>query len=98
MRVLPRRRRKSPDERAGTMSLMDHLRELRHRLLISIYALIVGAVVGIFLYGPAMGLVKKPYCDFLTSHPDKAPFASGGRLLIFLRAVDGVFFALQGGV
>jgi sec-independent protein translocase protein TatC len=95
MRVLPRRRRKSPDERAGTMSLMDHLRELRHRLLISIYALIVGAVVGIFLYGPAMRLVKKPYCDFLTSHPDKAPFASGGCSLIFLGAIDGFLIAVK---
>src|SRR5919198_1708318 len=95
MRVLPRRRRKSSDEQTGTMSLIDHLRELRHRLLISIYALIVGAVVGIVLYGPAMRLVKKPYCDFLASHPDKAPFDRGGCSLIFLGAIDGFLIAVK---
>jgi sec-independent protein translocase protein TatC len=95
MRVLPRRRRKSPEADTGTMSLVDHLRELRHRLLMSIYALIGGAVVGIFLYGPAMRLVKKPYCDFLGSHPDKAPFDKGGCSLIFLGAIDGFLIVVK---
>ena len=95
MRVLPRRRRRSQDDQTGTMSLVDHLRELRHRLLISIYALVGGAVVGIFLYGPAMRLVKKPYCDFLASHPDKAPFDNGGCSLIFLGAIDGFLIAVK---
>ena len=31
MRALPRWRRKSPEEREGAMSLIDHLKELRHR-------------------------------------------------------------------
>jgi sec-independent protein translocase protein TatC len=94
MKVIARWRRKTPEERGGTMSLIDHLRELRHRLLISIWALLAGSVVGFFLYEPAMILIKKPYCDFLRDHPDKAPFEEGCSL-VFLGAIDGFLITVK---
>jgi sec-independent protein translocase protein TatC len=94
MKVIPRWRRKTPEEHGGTMSLIDHLRELRHRLLISIWALLAGSVVGFFLYEPAMIVIKKPYCDFLRDHPDKAPFEEGCSL-VFLGAIDGFLITVK---
>ena len=94
MRVIPRWRRKSPEERSGTMSLIDHLSELRHRLVIILWALVAASVIGIFLYGPTMKLIQQPYCDFLETHPDKAPF-NNGCSLIFLGAIDGFLITVK---
>jgi sec-independent protein translocase protein TatC len=61
-----RRRRANPD---GTMTLIEHLYELRNRLAISLIAVAVMTVVGYIWYGtpyfggPTLGdLLKEPYC------------------------------------
>jgi sec-independent protein translocase protein TatC len=95
MRTLPRWRRKSPEKRQGSMSLIDHLKELRHRLLICIWALLAGSVAGFFLYEPAMRLIQSPYCDFLRDHPDKAPLQQQGCVLIFSGAIDGFLITVK---
>ena len=77
------------------MSLIEHLRELRHRLLICLWALLAGSVAGFFLYGPAMRLIKNPYCDFLRDHPEKTPFKSQGCSLIFLGAIAGFLITVK---
>lgn len=69
-------RRRSPDERVGAMTVMEHLEELRHRLLISIIALALGSVVGWFLYPGFIALVRGPFCHYVTSlPPDRRPLA-----------------------
>lgn len=95
MRTLPRWRRKTPEQREGAMSLIDHLKELRHRLLICIWALLAGSVAGFFLYEPAMRLIQRPYCDFLRDHPDKAPFEREGCTLVFGGAIDGFLITVK---
>ena len=95
MRVASRWRRKGPEQRQGTMSLIDHLRELRHRLLVCVWALLGGAVVGFLLYEPAMELIQQPYCDFLRDHPDKNPFPEQGCSLVFLGAIDGFLITVK---
>ncbi|WP_113703015.1 twin-arginine translocase subunit TatC [Nonomuraea lactucae] len=47
----------------GRMPLMDHLRELRNRLLISTIALVVGVVVGWILFDPVWEFIKAPFCE-----------------------------------
>jgi len=77
------------------MTLIEHLRELRHRMIMCIWALLAGSVAGFFLYGPAMRLIKAPYCDFLRAHPDKVPFKQQSCSLIFLGAIDGFLITVK---
>ena len=58
--TLPRRER--PDPQAA-MTLVEHLTELRRRLVISLVAVGAGMVVGFLLYGPVLDLLVEPYCD-----------------------------------
>jgi sec-independent protein translocase protein TatC len=64
MSVFSKIRRRPPEERVGTMTLVEHLEELRHRLVVCIIAVAGGAVVGWFLYEPVLDLVLNPYCDY----------------------------------
>ena len=45
------------------MSLADHLRELRRRLIISVIAILVGGFVAYFLYGHILTFLLHPYCS-----------------------------------
>ncbi|MBA3551247.1 MAG: twin-arginine translocase subunit TatC [Actinobacteria bacterium] len=70
MAVIPRRRRRR--ERSGDMSLVEHLGELRKRLVISALAIVGGSLAGWFLYWPVFRLLTNPFCDFMRSHPQFA--------------------------
>ena len=45
----------------GTMSLMDHLRELRYRVTVAASAIIVGAIVSAFFYNQIVAFVLAPW-------------------------------------
>lgn len=64
MALLVRRRHKTQFERAadGSMTLLDHLRELRSRLFKAALGLVAGMIVGWFLSKPVLNLLEKPYC------------------------------------
>jgi sec-independent protein translocase protein TatC len=106
MRLIPerlrRRRRRDPE---GAMSLVEHLEELRYRLVVSIAGVVIGAVVGWFLFDGLVDLLQEPYCDYLEKIPDSQRvseectfFFSGAlepALIKFkLVGVMGLFFAL----
>jgi sec-independent protein translocase protein TatC len=61
--VISLRTKKVPKLEAvsDTMSLTDHLRELRQRLVKVILAIIIGATVMFSVYGPVIGFLKRPY-------------------------------------
>jgi sec-independent protein translocase protein TatC len=60
-----RRRRQTNFQRAadGSMTLLEHLRELRTRLFRASLAIVAGMVVGWILSQPVLDLLRKPYCD-----------------------------------
>jgi sec-independent protein translocase protein TatC len=80
-----RRRPKNPE---GRMPVMDHLRELRRRVIVMLLIVTVGAVVGWFLYPHILEFLKRPYC----SVPEKYRFTPKGAakcVLIYHGVFDG---------
>ena len=67
------------DDRAAIddsgMTLVEHLSELRSRLVKTIVALAIGGVIGFVLYEPVLELLQRPYCaiseqcDFVVTDP-----------------------------
>ena len=55
-----RRRRSNPE---GRMSVMDHLRELRRRIILSLVIVGVGAILGWYIYNPLIHFLEHPYCQ-----------------------------------
>ncbi|MFI6518934.1 twin-arginine translocase subunit TatC [Spirillospora sp. NPDC050679] len=47
----------------GRMPLLDHLRELRNRLIKAMIALVLGMIVGYVFFQPIWELLKEPYCQ-----------------------------------
>jgi sec-independent protein translocase protein TatC len=66
------RRARNPD---GRMSLGDHLRELRRRLLIAAIALVIGAIGGWYLYDPVYEHLTQPLLDIARSRGDEKSIA-----------------------
>lgn len=71
-----RRKRRPAD---GTMALVEHFQEFRRRLIISVLAVVVGAVVGFIWYQhsifgiPTLGeILREPYCNL---PPEKRAFS-----------------------
>ncbi len=70
------------------MSVIDHLRELRRRLVIVVLIIAVGAVVGWVFYQPILNFLKHPYC----SVPPKYRYTPAGTkecVLTYHGVLDG---------
>lgn len=57
------------------MTLVEHLTELRTRIVKSVIALAIGGVIGFMLYEPVLRILQEPYCsisaecDFIVTDP-----------------------------
>lgn len=51
----------------GSMTLIEHIRELRNRLFWASLGIVAGLVVGFILSGWVFDLLKQPYCSLSTS-------------------------------
>lgn len=56
---------KGAERPSAEMTLADHLRELRYRLLVCMGAVFVGMIPAWFLYNTLLRFLNKPYCDAL---------------------------------
>jgi sec-independent protein translocase protein TatC len=59
-RFVRSQRRQNPE---GRMPLMDHLRELRHRVVKMALALVTGMTVGFILFNQAWHVIERPLCS-----------------------------------
>lgn len=99
--ALRRRRRANPD---GTMTLIEHLYELRARLAISLVAIAVTSIFGYvwfgvgFFHSPSLGeLLKAPYCA-LPASARPMTNADGGCTLFGLGAFDQFSLRMKVGI
>ena len=60
----------STDALVDTMPMMDHLRELRSRIIRCALAIAVGTMVLLATYNPVKDFLTKPYRDLCRSRPD----------------------------
>jgi sec-independent protein translocase protein TatC len=71
--VKPVLRRRGPTQfrRAadGSMTLIEHIQELRSRLFKSALAIVIALAIGYVLSKPTFNLLKQPYCDAVTLKP-----------------------------
>ncbi len=94
MRLIPERFRRKPRDPDATMSLVEHLEELRRRLVTALVAVAAGSVIGWILYDRVLALLLEPYCDYwLTVPADVRP--SQSCTLFFTGAVDSVLIKLK---
>src|SRR5689334_17399674 len=71
--MLPRRRRATQFQRAadGSMTLLEHLRELRSRLFKASLAVLAGMIVGWFFSGWVLNFITQPYCELMSHRQGK---------------------------
>src|SRR3990170_951013 len=69
MKLIPERLRRRRRDRGGTMTLVEHLEELRYRLMVALGAIAVGSLVGWFLFDGVVDLLLNPYCDYWETVP-----------------------------
>jgi len=80
-----RRRAVNPDAR---MSVLDHLRELRRRLILMVLFIAAGAVLGWVLYDPVLHFLEHPYCSVPAKHRYTSRDGKGCDL-IYTGVLDG---------
>ena len=68
MKLLPKRR---PPKQAE-MSVVEHLEELRYRLVIIVAAVGVGSIIGWFLFERFLALLQEPYCHAVALMPPQS--------------------------
>ncbi len=86
--VKTRRKRRPVKDPEGRMPVMDHLRELRRRVVYALFFILIGAVVGYFLYPHTLAFLRHPYCGV----PERyrfTPKGTNGCVLIYHGALDG---------
>jgi len=92
MQLMKRKGRPAPDE----MTVVEHLGELRRRLIVSLLAVSAGAVVGYVIYPQLLVLLMHPLC--LTNGSGHCGLyvtgpIDGFSIRLKVAAISGVFFA-----
>jgi sec-independent protein translocase protein TatC len=64
-RFVRSQRHQNPD---GRMPLMDHLRELRNRIVKVVLALAVGMAVGFYFFHWEWAMIQRPFCTAVINH------------------------------
>ncbi|MDP9844474.1 twin-arginine translocase subunit TatC [Streptosporangium lutulentum] len=79
------------DSAEGRMPLMDHLRELRNRLVIALLGLLAGIIIGFIFFDPIWHFVAEPYCGL----PQAQELRPGQCTMLILGVFDSFFVNLK---
>jgi len=83
-----RSRRVNPEAR---MPLMEHIRELRNRVVVIAVAVLIGSVIGWYIYPHVWHFIEAPYCRI----PQKSLYGAKGCTLYVTGLFDALFLKLQ---
>jgi sec-independent protein translocase protein TatC len=72
------------------MTMMEHLKELRRRLVISLLAFLVVSIVAFFFYEPLLEFIRRPLCDL-----PKDLLGSRGCGLVYMKVLGGFLFRVK---
>jgi sec-independent protein translocase protein TatC len=92
------RNRTAPRSPDGTMSLRDHLSELRSRLIKALLMVAIGAVVGWIFYPHILDVLKEPYCALPADRRFSPSPNAASCQLAFFGPLDGFVLRLKIGV
>ncbi len=77
------------------MPVLEHLAELRTRLIICVVAVALGSIAGWFLYRPVFDLLTNPFCSFMRAHPNVAANPKHPCALVYLGVVEPFMVKLK---
>jgi sec-independent protein translocase protein TatC len=75
------KRKQVRGDEQGRMTLLEHLAELRHRILVCVVVVFLGSIVVYFLYNHVLTAFLHPYCQILKSDPGSSP----GRCTLYVQ-------------
>lgn len=71
------------------MPVLDHLRELRRRLILVVVIVALGSVLGWVIYNPVLDFLREPYCSVPAAHRYQGGASGSSCPLIFSGVLDG---------
>ncbi len=86
-RFIHSQRQQNPE---GRMPLIDHLRELRNRIVKIVLALVAGGVVGLVFFDPIWKFIERPYCRAVVCKTDVI-----GHTLMVTSPLDGFYLRIK---
>ena len=90
-RFLRSRQRANPD---GRMPLVEHIRELRSRLLKALLGIALGMIVGFVFFGRVWKFLMGPYCHTFINHK-QACTGGFGQTLVVNGVLDGFYLHVK---
>lgn len=83
-------RRKKKRSKKASMTMMEHLGELRRRLVVSLAAFLLISIAAFVYYEPLLDFIRQPLCDV----PEKL-LGTQGCNLVFRKVFGGFLFRLK---
>ena len=87
-RFVRSQRQQNPE---GRMPLMDHIRELRNRIVKALLALAAGMVIGLVFFHPVWNFITRPYCRAVAG----CNTSSLGHTLAVTSPLDGFYLHIK---
>jgi sec-independent protein translocase protein TatC len=77
------------------MTLLEHLGELRTRIVVCVAAVALTSIAGWFLYTPVFNFLVHPFCQFIHQHPQMSPSAHSKCGLSFFSILEPFLVKLK---
>ncbi|HET7483694.1 MAG TPA: twin-arginine translocase subunit TatC [Actinomycetota bacterium] len=74
----------------ATMTMMEHLSELRRRLIVSMVAFLIVSTVAFLFYEPLLDFIRRPLCDL-----PRDLLGPQGCRLVYLKVLGGFLFRVK---